>query len=163
MDARTRLLLQAFAALLIVSNGLLATEALDIRDYEAADVCEEAAKQVRVTVTNVGEGGILTVELYNDPDNFLNKKGRERRIRIPAQPGVQKVCFNIQDPGSYAVAAYHDIDGNRKLKKKWNMMPKEPFGLSNNPVLKMGFPKFKKSEFETGQLGADIVVNLKKP
>ena len=163
MKDRTSLLLHAFTALLLVSNASAASEELDIRDYEAADACEEDTNHVRVTVTNVGEGGILTVELYNDPDNFLNKKGRERRIRIPAQPGVQKVCFNIQSQGSYAVAAYHDIDGNRKLKKKWNMMPKEPFGLSNNPVLKMGFPKFKNSEFQTGQLGADIVVNLKKP
>ena len=147
----------------LLSTNVIVAEALDIRDYEAADECEEDVGQLRVTVTNVGEGGILTVELYNDPDNFLNKKGRERRIRVPAMPGEQKVCFDIENQGSYAVAAYHDIDGNRKLNKKWNMMPKEPFGLSNNPRLKLGFPKFKNSAFEIEQLGADITVNLQKP
>ena len=136
---------------------------LDIRDYEAADECNRELTQVRVTVTEVGEGGILTVELYNDPDNFLNKKGRERRIRIAAAKGEQKVCFNIDREGIFAVAAYHDVDGNRKLKKRWNMMPKEPFGLSNNPKMKMGFPKFKNSEFTVNDGGADIIIHLIRP
>jgi uncharacterized protein (DUF2141 family) len=110
----------------------------------------------------VGAGGILSVELYHDPDNFLNKKGRTRRIRIPAAPGSHTVCFTIDQQGTYAVAAYHDVDGNRKLKKNWKMMPKEPFGLSKNPRLKFGFPKFSNSAFTTDSLGADIVINLQK-
>jgi uncharacterized protein (DUF2141 family) len=140
-----------------------AAEHLDIRPYEAADLCEADIAQIRVTVNNVGSGGILSVELYHDPDNFLNKKGRTRRIRIPATGGAHKVCFTLKQQGTYAVAAYHDVDGNRKLKKQWNRMPKEPFGLSNNPKLKFGFPKFSKSAFTTDSLGADITVNLQEP
>ena len=148
---------------LSVSAFAHASEKLDIRPYEAADQCEADIAQIRVTVNNVGSGGILSVELYHDPDNFLNKKGRTRRIRIPATEELHKVCFNIEQQGVYAVAAYHDVDGNRKLKKRWNMMPKEPFGLSRNPKLKFGFPKFSNSAFTTDSLGADITINLQEP
>ena len=152
-----------FTLCALVSTLTIATEQLDIRANEAPDQCDSEIAQIRVLVGNVGTGGILSVELYNDPENFLNKKGRQRRIRIPASEGEQQVCFTIEEQGTYAVAAYHDVDGNRKLNKRWNMMPKEPFGLSNNPRLKFGFPKFSKSAFTTGDLGADITINLQGP
>ncbi len=140
-----------------------AEKPLDIRPYEAADLCAPDNPQVRVTVNGVGSGGILSVELYHDENNFLNKKGRTKRIRIPASEGQHTVCFDLEKQGTYAVAAYHDVDGNRKLNKKWNMMPKEPFGLSNNPEQHFGFPKFSDSAFTTDALGADITVDLQKP
>lgn len=155
-----------FSLLMLGSDAALATantEQLDIRPYEATDLCSPDIPQVRVTVSNVGDGGILSVELYHDPDNFLNKKGRTKRIRIPASEGQHTVCFNLEKQGTYAVAAYHDINGNRKLNKKWNMMPEEPFGLSNNPEPKFAFPKFSDSAFTTGELGADITIELRSP
>ena len=85
-----------------------AEKPLDIRPYEAADPCEPDNAQVRVTVTGVGSGGILSVELYHDENNFLNKKGRTKRIRIPASEGQHTVCFDLEKQGTYAVAAYHD-------------------------------------------------------
>ncbi|MEK7302583.1 MAG: DUF2141 domain-containing protein, partial [Pseudomonadota bacterium] len=119
--------------------------------------------QFRVTVNGVGSGGVLNVGLYDDPEHFLFKKGRKRTVRIPAAEGQQKVCIDLEQPGTYAVAAYHDIDANRKLKMRWNMLPGEPFGLSNNPEQHIGFPKFSESAFTTSSLGADIVIDLKQP
>ncbi|WP_297324210.1 DUF2141 domain-containing protein [Nitrosomonas sp.] len=116
-----------------------------------------------MTVKNVTAGGALNIELYDDPDNFLFKKGRKRKVRIPAAAGQQKVCMNLDQPGTYAVAVYHDKDGDRKLKKHWNLLPREPFGLSNNPDNPNGFPNFSDSAFTTGRLGADIVINLREP
>jgi uncharacterized protein (DUF2141 family) len=148
---------------LFVSVFANASEQLDIRSYEAADPCDVDNKQIKVTVNGVGAGGILSVELYHDPDNFLNKKGRTRRIRIPATDEQHIVCFNLPSPGTYAIATYHDIDGNRKLNKRWNMMPKEPFGLSNNPEQHFGFPKFNDSAFNVDHSSVDITINLQKP
>ncbi len=156
-------LISGFAFGLLFMSLAIAEEPLDIRSYEAADPCKPEIAQVRVTVNGVGSGGILSVELYHDPDNFLNKKGRTKRIRIPASEGQHTVCFDLEKQGTYAVAAYHDVDGNRKLNKKWNMMPKEPFGLSNNPEQDFGFPEFSDSAFTTDTLGADISINLQKP
>ncbi|MCB1947433.1 DUF2141 domain-containing protein [Nitrosomonas sp.] len=156
-------LFTTFMVCFLASPSVIAKEKLDIRPYEAPDPCDPGIAQVRVTVNGVGSGGILSVELYHDPDNFLYKKGRTKRIRIPATESQHKVCFNIEKPGTYAVASYHDIDGNRKLNKKWNMMPKEPFGLSNNPEQHFGFPEFSESAFTTDEFGADITIDLRQP
>ncbi|SER76360.1 Uncharacterized conserved protein, DUF2141 family [Nitrosomonas sp. Nm51] len=156
-------LASTFMFYLLLTLPVTAKEKLDIRPYEAPDSCNPDIAQVRVTVNGVGAGGILSVELYHDPDNFLYKKGRTKRIRIPATEGQHKVCFNLEKQGTYAVASYHDIDGNRKLDKKWNMMPKEPFGLSNNPEPRFGFPEFSESAFTTDESGADITIELRQP
>ncbi|MDE2389671.1 MAG: DUF2141 domain-containing protein, partial [Betaproteobacteria bacterium] len=145
--------------LLMLALGLLspiaayAADALNINPQEAPDACNARSAQVRVTVNNMKAGGVLNVELYNDPDNFLFKKGRKRKVRVPAANGQQKVCMNLEQPGTFAVAVYHDIDANRKLKKRWNLLPEEPFGLSNNPKQQTGFPRFSDSAFTTGKLG----------
>jgi uncharacterized protein (DUF2141 family) len=158
------------SALIFTMGFLIATltnasESFKIKPHETPDACNASIAQVRVTVNNVGVGGVLNVELYDDPDNFLFKKGRKRKVRIPAAEGQQIVCMNLAQPGTYAVAVYHDMDGDRKLKKHWNMSPGEPFGLSNNPEQHIGFPKFSDSAFTTttGSLGADIMIDLKQP
>ena len=155
-------------ALIFIMSLLFLTQAgasqpLTIKPHEAPDACNASIAQVRITVNNVGAGGVLNVELYDDPEHFLFKAGRKRKVRIPAAEGQQTVCMNLEQPGTYAVAAYHDIDGDRKLKKHWNLLPREPFGLSNNPGQQFGFPKFSDAAFTTCSLCADIGIDLKKP
>ena len=134
---------------------------LEIYADEAADTCEGGANQVRITVNGSDGGGMLTLELYNDPKHFLSKKGRIRRVRVPSVVGSQTVCMNEDAFGSYAVAGYHDVDGNRELKKKWNKAPREPFALSNNPYVKeLRFPKFSESAFDIVPGGTNITIEL---
>ncbi|MBB4659290.1 DUF2141 domain-containing protein [Parvularcula dongshanensis] len=152
----------ALSAACLASAGLAAQE-LDIRPYEAPDSCDPYAVQLKITVTGIEAAvGILTVDVYeNDPDRFLNKKGRVRRIRVPAEKGSQTVCMTAPPPGLYAAATYHDEDGDRDLDKKWNLMPKEPFALSNDPKLKLGFPPIEPSLFEVTDRGAAITLSLR--
>ncbi len=140
-----------------------AAEEFNINPDEAPDSCDADLAQIRVTVNGVQPGGVLNVELYHDPEHFLFKRGRTRKVRAPATEEPQKVCINLEQPGTYAVSAYHDLDGNRKLRKRWNLLPNEPFGLSNNPEQQVGFPEFSDSAFTTTDLGADIVIDLKQP
>jgi len=134
---------------------------LEIYQFEAPDICDPKITQVRMTVTGLTAEGILTLELYNDPEHFLSKKGRVRRVRVPASDGVQTVCMTTDALGRYAAAGYHDIDGNRKLKKNMIKVPREPFALSNNPKIKaLKFPKFSDSAFELGMGGVNITLEL---
>ncbi|NQY40812.1 MAG: DUF2141 domain-containing protein [Henriciella sp.] len=153
-----------------ISLALLATlpiasaqSELDIRAHEAPVVCAPGTGQVQVTVTGVTNGGILAVELYRPSKrDFLKKKSRIHRIRVAAQDGQQTVCFAPQPPGRYAVATYHDKNANRDLDQKINFMPKEPFGLSTNPKLRWGLPKFDEADFELPAEGAAITIQLVK-
>lgn len=134
---------------------------LEIYQYEAPDKCDPKSNQVRMKVTGLTGGGILTLELYNDPQHFLSKSGRVRRVRVPAGVGSQSVCLTVKKLGRYAVAGYHDIDGNRKLKKNMLKLPREPFALSNNPKIKaLKFPKFADSAFDVGIGGKNITLEL---
>ena len=149
-------------SLFVVLRADAADPSFNIKPHEVPEPCDAKMTQVRVTVNNVKAGGVLNVELYDDPEHFLFKKGRKRKVRVPAAEGPQIVCMNLDRPGTYAVAVYHDRDGDRKLKKQWNLLPSEPFGLSNNPDNPDSFPKFRDSAFTTNSRGADIVVNLRE-
>jgi len=162
--AKTRFLMTSILlfGFLLPTTGM--SQKFLIKPHEVPDQCNASTSQIRVTVNGVGSGGVLNVGLYNnDPDNFLFKKGRKRTVRIPATDERHIVCMNLDQSGTYAVAVYHDKNADRKLKLRWNMMPDEPFGLSNNPENQTAFPKFSDSAFTTGKLGADIVVNLRQP
>jgi uncharacterized protein (DUF2141 family) len=45
-------------------------------------------------------------------------------------------------PGSYAIQAFHDRDGDGKLATGLFGLPSEPFGLSRSPTLRFGPPAF---------------------
>jgi uncharacterized protein (DUF2141 family) len=134
---------------------------LDIRPDEAAAVCGAQPLQIEVTVLNTSAQGILAVELYeeNEPD-FLTSRARLHRIRVPAEANQQTVCFDAPTPGPYAVVTYHDLDADRRLDRKW-FLPDEPFGLSNNPRLRLRKPRFEEAAFTVGEQGASISITLR--
>jgi uncharacterized protein (DUF2141 family) len=133
---------------------------LRLYDRDKADTCVPGALQIRANIHNVVPGGILKLELFGERD-FLKKKGKLRRIRVPAEAGPQLVCINLPRPGEYAVVTYHDKNGDRRLKKAWNFKPKEPYGLSNNPdIASLRLPKFSETGFEVPMAGADIDIHL---
>jgi uncharacterized protein (DUF2141 family) len=134
---------------------------LDIRPDEAAAVCGAQPLQIEVTVTNTKAQGILAVELYeeNEPD-FLTSRARLHRIRVPAEEGQQTVCFDIPAPGVYAVATYHDLDADRHFDRRL-FLPAEPFGLSNNPRLRLRKPRFEEAAFTVGEEGASVTIALR--
>ncbi len=133
---------------------------LELYPRDKADTCVAGALQIRVTVSGVAEQGLLKLELFGEA-NFLKKKGKLRRIRVPAEEESQIVCINLPYPGEYAVVGYHDQDGDRRLKKAWNFKPKEPYGLSNNPEIKsLRLPKFSETKFIVPMEGVDIDIHL---
>ncbi len=51
-------------------------------------------------------------------------------------------------PGTYAIAAFHDENGNGKLDTFLGI-PREGFGFSRNPPLRPRAPKFSECSFDT--------------
>lgn len=164
MNANIRFIfLGLFTCVLSVSSAFAQDKDKELELYprDFSDTCLADGLQIRASVTGVTAVGIMKLELYNSEDGFLSKKGRLRSIRDAAKDGPMMMCINVPEPGVYALAGYHDLDGNRKLKKKWNFKPKEPFALSNNIKFKsLRMPKFEEAAFEVGPQGADIVINV---
>lgn len=139
------------------------TDSLPIYPHEVPDEC--TPQSIRVTITGATHVGLVKLELYDDldTDDFLKKKGRLRRIRVPASDQPIALCINVDRLGQYALAGYHDIDADRKIDKKWNFKPKEPIGLSNPDYRSKKIPKFEDGAFDVGPDGADIIFNLVDP
>ena len=58
-------------------------------------------------------------------------------------PAASHVTFVLRDvpPGDYAIALFHDENGNGRLDK-FGPVPIEGFGFSGNPKLRVGPPSF---------------------
>ena len=80
--------------------------------------------------------------------------------RAPKGP-VEEFVFEGLAPGRYAVAAYHDADGDGELDKIPPGIPTEPYGFSNE-VGRLGFPSFEKALVEVGEGRTTVVVQLAK-
>ncbi len=102
---------------------------------ELVENCNDAPNSIEVKVRGVrSDHGTVTFVLYSDdPDEFLVRGKKIMKERFPARTGTVEFCLPLSAPGTYAAAVYHDEDGNGKLAKNWLGMPKEGFGVSNNP------------------------------
>jgi uncharacterized protein (DUF2141 family) len=125
--------------------------------------CRGEPREVLVRVVNVKESvGLLTVELYrNDPDGFLNKKGREFRRRFAAKAPVTEVCIQTPATGQWAMVAYHDENANTKFDKTAFGLPAEPYGVSQNPKIRLAPPPIEKALFEVAESGASVEIRLR--
>jgi len=118
------------------------------------------AAELRVTIHNVkSDQGKVLVALFRDPASFPDKYLAGKQV--PAQAGDVAVVFDNVDPGSYAVSAFHDRDGNGKLNRNLVGIPTEPYGFSRNARGRTGPPSFDDAKIDVGAAGAAIAIDLK--
>jgi uncharacterized protein (DUF2141 family) len=129
-----------------------------------AGACDTHPFSMQISVLNVHEAtGTITVDVHDDdPAKFLKSGGKLARIRVPAVQGETQFCITVPKAGVYALAVYHDRNGNTKLDKTWIGLPSEPFGLSNNPPRRLAMPKHKDSAFEVHGPHTPVVIDLGK-
>jgi len=135
-------------AALACSFGLAARPAL------AAGGCEGEPSATKLTVQVSGlrsASGEVAVTLYpDDARRFLAPKSKLSRERAVAKAPMTTVCFWLPKPGFYAIAVYHDENGDHNFNRTFVGLPAEGFGFSNNPSTKTGLPPFKAVRFEAG-------------
>jgi uncharacterized protein (DUF2141 family) len=116
--------------------------------------------EVRVDAVRSASGSIVAVLYGDNPADFLKKGKRLDKVFEPARQGLVSVCLTAPVPGIYAVAIYHDENGNEKFDKTWIGLPDEGYGISNNPKIFLSAPAFDEAKFEAlnGPTVIDIVV-----
>ena len=75
-------------------------------------------------------------------------------------PQPQKLTFKNLEPGTYAVALFHDANNNGDLDINSFGAPTEGFGFSRNPLVLTGPPKFDDSAVEVSKTNTDIKIKL---
>lgn len=132
---------------------------------EAAPACEGRPSPHRLTVQVSGlraAVGEVAITLYpDDKRRFLAPKGKLLRIRAPAKTPTTTACFFLPSPGFYAVAVYHDSNGDHDLNRTLTGLPAEGFGFSNDPSTKVGLPSFKAVRFQAGAGESAIRIKLR--
>jgi uncharacterized protein (DUF2141 family) len=133
---------------------------LIVTSLPASPVCDGARPSVLVRVNGVRSSqGFVVAVLYGDrPDDFLKKGKRLARERVAARPGQVEVCVGAPAPGVYALAVFHDENGDMKLGRSRLGLPSEGYGLSNNPPPAWRWPRHSDSAFRLG--GEQVILHV---
>ena len=118
-----------------------------------------------VSVEGVRSGsGLVAITLYADnPRKFLVRHGSLYVGRVPAHEGTTTGCIYVPGPGVYAIAIYHDENGDKVFDRTGMGLPAEGFGFANNPSTLAGLPRFQSVRLAIPKSGLLTRVRLRYP
>ncbi len=123
--------------LLLCMTLLLAAKESNVQDHV-----------LTIHIKNIpSSNGKIWVALYNQEEGFLEKEKAVKSTNISAQKGNMELTIDKIPAGKYAVAVFHDANGNDELDKNLIGAPSEPYGFSNNAKGIFGPPSFNKASF----------------
>lgn len=91
--------------------------------------------------------GSIMVALYTEADGFLKFDEVFRAEHTKAEKGTTHLSITDLPNGTYAVAIFHDANGNHKLDTNWLGIPKEAVGFSIAKMKTFGPPSFEECSF----------------
>ncbi|MEE1961812.1 Uncharacterized conserved protein, DUF2141 family [Flagellimonas taeanensis] len=104
---------------------------------------------ISVHINNVESNeGQIKVAIYDSDDSFLSFEQVYRGSSVKAQKG--QVILRMEDipSGEYALAIFHDENGNGKLDTNWLGIPRERVAFSHAKMKTFGPPKYKECAFK---------------
>ena len=148
------------AVLLLLSAFLAATGAAAAAETPAPPASTSATLIVEVEGLK-DDKGKLHASLYASEEGFPTKPEKAlRHVDVPIVAGMARVVFEGLTPGGYAVAAYHDENGDGKLDTGFLGIPTEGLASSNDAKGFMGPPSFEKARVEIGPGQTRIVLHV---
>ena len=110
-----------------------------------------SAARIIVTIDGLHSAqGNVFVGLYATPSKFLNGNQCDAQKKVRASTGPVTVVFDNLPPGTYAVGAYHDENGNEHLDTNFLGLPEEGYALSNGVRAVTSKPTFQQAAFTVG-------------
>lgn len=107
------------------------------------------AADLTITVKGVRSAdGAVFLAVYDSESSFMKVPQAKTTRRMDAGKGDLKVVIHGLPAGKYAIAGYHDENGNGKLDTNALGMPEEGYGFSNDARGVFGPPKFSEAVFE---------------
>jgi len=131
--------------------------------WASAPAAAPAASGAVLTVTfeqiEMPEGQIL-LSLY-DNEAAHDTGGKPVRAAMAKVEGkTVSVRFEGLAPGRYAIKAFHDVDGDGKMKTNPFGMPLEPFAFSNNAKPVGGPARWQAASFDVPAGGSETRIAI---
>ncbi|MAU14911.1 MAG: hypothetical protein CMH46_05150 [Muricauda sp.] len=103
---------------------------------------------ISVHVHNVlSDKGDVNVAVYNSDASFLSFDEVYTTGTEAAHKGLVKLQIEDLPSGEYALAVFHDENGNGKLDTNWLGIPKERVAFSKGKMKTFGPPKYQECAF----------------
>ena len=119
---------------------------------------ETIGQEITVTIKNYkNTNGKIILSLHN-VDSFMKTKGIKKAESEIKGDSIQ-ISFKNIPAGEYAIMAVHDENNNNQMDFELNGMPKESYGMSNNPIL-YGPPTFDVAKFTLKDEDANIAIRF---
>jgi uncharacterized protein (DUF2141 family) len=118
---------------------------------------------VRLNVTVSGlrsDRGSVVLALFRGGAGFPNDgKKAVAHATVRVGPGkTAEAAFPDLPPGEYALSLFHDENNNGRLDTSAFGFPREGFGTSNDPKVRLGPPRWKDAKFSVlGGTGGQTV------
>jgi uncharacterized protein (DUF2141 family) len=125
-----------------------------------------SASEIGLEVSGIERAeGLLQVALYAESgkNGFPNDGVPLKLVSVPVgEKGGLRVSLKDLERGKYAIAVFHDVNGNGQLDKNFLGIPTEPFGFSNDPTIFLGAPGFERCAFSVANEKTELKIRLKR-
>lgn len=92
--------------------------------------------------------GVIGMLIFKSARGWPEDFGAAVRSQaVPAHPGTVVLHLDDLPPGAYAAVVLHDENKNKKLDRNFLGMPREGWGMSNNPKARLSAPSFDRARF----------------
>ncbi len=113
---------------------------------------------ITVTINNAtNDNGTMLFGLHNI-DTFMKTDAIQKQ-KSKIINGKASITFTNVTPGDYGVMVLHDENDNKKMDFELNGIPKEAYGMSNNPM-SYGPPQFENAKFTVKNENLNLEIRL---
>ncbi|HBE71984.1 MAG TPA: hypothetical protein DDW52_27915 [Planctomycetaceae bacterium] len=110
-----------------------------------------AAPKSQLVINGVERGaGPVRVAVFQSAAGFPSPQSASERFTLDANESSLSATLERQT-GSFAVAAFQDLNNDGQLNRSAFGVPKEPFGFSGQPAKSLGPPSFQNAAVSAGQ------------
>jgi uncharacterized protein (DUF2141 family) len=117
---------------------------------------DEQRGTVTVRLTGFADDKGTTMVALTNAQGFLKNAGAVRAESVSLRDRSAVCIFNNVPYGGYAIQAYHDENGNKKLDSNVFGIPTERYGFSNDALGSFGPPRYEEAEFKLASVAITI-------
>lgn len=105
-----------------------------------------ASSALELVVETRSDSGSVRCALFDENSKWLEEALAD--VNAPIHNSTASCRFDGVAPGTYAIVAFHDENGNKKIDIGFLGIPNEGYAASNNAHRVLGKPSFDGSSFK---------------